>query len=68
MNHQPYFVVEPSSTHLLKPLWIPTQFLPSFTDAQTAFSTGLAYVTSDNIVVMKGDNTTLLAPGEVRPR
>ncbi|KAF9241361.1 glycoside hydrolase family 16 protein [Melanogaster broomeanus] len=35
----------------------------NFVDQQTAFSSGLAYVTSDNKVIMKGDNTTWLAQG-----
>lgn len=41
---------------------------PSFVDQQTAFADGLAYVTSDNKVVMKGDNTTWLAEGVNRSR
>lgn len=41
---------------------------PSFVNAQTAFSDGLAYVTSDNKVIMKGDNTTWLAEGVNRSR
>ncbi|KIM85230.1 glycoside hydrolase family 16 protein [Piloderma croceum F 1598] len=44
----------------------PTHGQVSFVDQQTAFDTGLAYVTADNIVVMKGDNTTWLAAGQVR--
>jgi len=35
----------------------------TFVDQQTAFSSGLAYVTSDNQVIMKGDNTTWLSAG-----
>ncbi|KAG8219837.1 hypothetical protein J3R82DRAFT_815 [Butyriboletus roseoflavus] len=41
---------------------------PSFVDEQTAFADGLAYVTSDNKVIMKGDNTTLLSEGVNRSR
>lgn len=41
---------------------------PSFVDQQTAFTDGLAYVTSDNKVVMKGDNTTWLPVGVNRSR
>lgn len=41
---------------------------PSFVDEQTAFADGLAYVTSDNKVIMKGDNTTWLAEGVNRSR
>jgi len=44
----------------------PTHGTVNFTNAQTAFSTGLAYVTDDNTVVMKGDNTSWLAAGQVR--
>jgi len=40
----------------------------SFVNQTTAFSTGLAYVTDDDIVVMQGDNTTWLALGEYRNR
>ncbi|KAH0838326.1 ribosomal L15-domain-containing protein [Lanmaoa asiatica] len=36
---------------------------PRFVNQQTAFADGLAYVTSDNKVIMKGDNTTWLAEG-----
>lgn len=43
-------------------------FLSSFTDQQTAFDTGLAYVTSNDTVIMKGDDTTWFAAGQVRPR
>jgi hypothetical protein len=46
----------------------PSIISSSFTDQQTAFDTGLAYVTDDNIVVMKGDDTTWLAEGQLRPR
>ncbi|KAF8140231.1 glycoside hydrolase family 16 protein [Boletus edulis] len=35
----------------------------NFVDQQKAFADGLAYVTSDNKVIMRGDNTTLLAKG-----
>ncbi|KAG1864180.1 glycoside hydrolase family 16 protein [Suillus subalutaceus] len=35
----------------------------NFVDQQTAFNDGLAYVTSDNQVIMRGDNTTQLAYG-----
>ncbi|KAG6381199.1 ribosomal L15-domain-containing protein [Boletus reticuloceps] len=35
----------------------------NFVDQQKAFADGLAYVTSDNKVIMRGDNTTLLAEG-----
>ncbi|KAI6047619.1 glycoside hydrolase family 16 protein [Pisolithus marmoratus] len=37
-----------------------------FVDQQTAFSSGLAYVTSDNKVIMQGDNTTWLPLGTNR--
>ncbi|KIM86174.1 glycoside hydrolase family 16 protein [Piloderma croceum F 1598] len=45
----------------------PTHGTVEFVDRQTAFNSGLAYVTDDNIVVMKGDNTTWLPEGGVRP-
>ncbi|KAG1825960.1 glycoside hydrolase family 16 protein [Suillus subaureus] len=35
----------------------------NFVDQQTAFNDGLAYVTSSNQVIMRGDNTTQLAYG-----
>lgn len=41
---------------------------PSFVDEQTAFADGLAYVASDNTVIMKGDNTTWLSEGVNRSR
>ncbi|KAG2072673.1 glycoside hydrolase family 16 protein [Suillus decipiens] len=41
----------------------PTNGLVTFVDEQTAFRDGLAYVTSDNKVVMRGDNTTELSYG-----
>lgn len=44
----------------------PTHGAVNFTDAQTAFANGLAYVTDDNVVIMKGDNTTWLPAGAVR--
>ncbi|KAI0732372.1 glycoside hydrolase family 16 protein [Fomitopsis betulina] len=37
-----------------------------YTDRDTAFANGLAYVESDGIVVMKGDNTTWLQEGQER--
>ncbi|KAH9937666.1 concanavalin A-like lectin/glucanase domain-containing protein [Fomitopsis serialis] len=37
-----------------------------YTDRNTAFADGLAYVESDGIVVMKGDNTTTLSNGQYR--
>ncbi|KAI6031810.1 concanavalin A-like lectin/glucanase domain-containing protein [Pisolithus microcarpus] len=37
-----------------------------FVDEQTAFSSGLVYVTSDNQVIMHGDNTTWLPLGTNR--
>ena len=40
----------------------------SYTDATTAFADGLAYVSGDGKVIMKGDNTTTLAPGVNRNR
>lgn len=40
----------------------------SFVDQETAFADGLAYVTSNNKVIMKGDNTTWLAEGVNRSR
>ncbi|KZT02744.1 glycoside hydrolase family 16 protein, partial [Laetiporus sulphureus 93-53] len=44
----------------------PTNGLVNYTDQETAFADGLAYVTSDGIVVMRGDNTTWLSEGEER--
>jgi len=44
----------------------PTNGQVNYTDRATAFADGLAYVTSDDIVVMKGDNTTWLASGQNR--
>jgi len=44
----------------------PTHGAVNFTDKATAISTGLAYVTDDNVVIMKGDDTTTLTAGEVR--
>lgn len=41
----------------------PTNGLVTFVDQQTAFNDGLAYVTSSNQVIMRGDNTTQLAYG-----
>ncbi|KAG2159885.1 glycoside hydrolase family 16 protein [Suillus bovinus] len=41
----------------------PTNGLVNFVDEQTAFNDGLARVTSDNKVIMRGDNTTQLAYG-----
>ncbi|KZP13508.1 glycoside hydrolase family 16 protein, partial [Athelia psychrophila] len=40
----------------------PTHFL----NQTAAFANGLAYVASDNTIVMKGDNTTWLASGAIR--
>lgn len=40
----------------------------SYTDRDTAFADGLAYVESDGVVVMKGDNTTYLQEGQNRNR
>lgn len=40
----------------------------SFINETAAFADGLAYITDDNVVVMKGDNTSWLAAGEVRNR
>jgi hypothetical protein len=40
----------------------------SFVDQQTAFSKGLAYVQDDGVVIMKGDNTTVLSAGVYRDR
>lgn len=44
----------------------PTNGMVTFVDEQTAFSTGLAYVTGDNKVIMRGDNTTTLPLGSYR--
>ncbi|EGO01749.1 glycoside hydrolase family 16 protein [Serpula lacrymans var. lacrymans S7.3] len=44
----------------------PTHGMVDFVDQQTAYSSGLAYVTSNNKVIMKGDNTTTLAMGANR--
>lgn len=41
---------------------------PSYLNESAAFSSGLAYVTDDNKVIMKGDDTTWLAAGENRSR
>ncbi|KAJ8584331.1 glycoside hydrolase family 16 protein [Rhizopogon salebrosus TDB-379] len=41
----------------------PTNGLVTFVDQQTAFNSNLAYVTTDNKVVMRGDNTTWLPSG-----
>jgi len=40
----------------------------TFVNQSTAFADGLAYVTSNNKVIMKGDNTTWLAQGVNRNR
>ena len=40
----------------------------SYTDRDTAFGLNLAYVTDDDIVIMKGDNTTTLPDGQHRNR
>ncbi|KAG1833831.1 glycoside hydrolase family 16 protein [Suillus variegatus] len=40
----------------------------NFVDQQTAFNDGLASITSDNKVIMRGDNTTQLAYGVNRNR
>ncbi|TFY69781.1 hypothetical protein EVJ58_g225 [Rhodofomes roseus] len=44
----------------------PTHGSVNYTDRNTAFADGLAYVESDGIVVMKGDNTTSLSEGQNR--
>lgn len=44
----------------------PTNGMVTFVDQQTAMNDNLAYVTSDNKVVMRGDNTTQLAYGVYR--
>lgn len=44
----------------------PTNGLVTFVDQQTAFNSGLAYVTSQNKVIMQGDNTTWLSSGTNR--
>lgn len=41
----------------------PTNGLVNFVDQQAAINDSLAYVTSDNKVIMRGDNTTQLAYG-----
>ncbi|KAG1801599.1 glycoside hydrolase family 16 protein [Suillus plorans] len=41
----------------------PTNGLVTFVDQQAAFNDGLASITSDNKVIMRGDNTTKLAYG-----
>ncbi|KAN0100650.1 glycoside hydrolase family 16 protein [Tylopilus felleus] len=41
----------------------PTNGLVTFVNQSTAFAEGLAYVTSGNKVIMKGDNTTQLPEG-----
>ena len=37
-------------------------------NATTAFANNLSYVTSDNKVIMKGDDTTTLQSGQFRQR
>jgi len=44
----------------------PTHGSANFVNETTAFADGLAYVTDDSVVVMKSDNTSWLAAGEVR--
>ncbi|KZT74648.1 glycoside hydrolase family 16 protein [Daedalea quercina L-15889] len=44
----------------------PTHGTVNYTDRNTAFADGLAYVESDGTVVMKGDNTTWLQEGQNR--
>jgi hypothetical protein len=44
----------------------PTHGTVDFLDRESAFSAGLVNVTSDDIVIMKGDNTTTLPSGAVR--
>ncbi|KAH9946640.1 glycoside hydrolase family 16 protein [Amylocystis lapponica] len=44
----------------------PTNGMVNYTDKDTAISDGLAYVTDDNIVIMRGDNMTTLAQGVYR--
>ncbi|KAL4069598.1 glycoside hydrolase family 16 protein [Scleroderma yunnanense] len=44
----------------------PTNGLVTFVDKQTAFNSGLAYVTPENKVIMQGDNTTWLPSGTNR--
>ena len=39
-----------------------------FLDANDSFSQNLAYVQDDGVVIMKGDNTTVLNDGENRAR
>ena len=41
---------------------------PSYVDRDTAFNDGLAFVTGNNTVIMKGDNTTTLPMGTNRSR
>lgn len=40
----------------------------SYTDRDTAFGHNLVYVTDDDLVIMKGDNTTTLSDGQNRNR
>ncbi|KZP13506.1 glycoside hydrolase family 16 protein [Athelia psychrophila] len=44
----------------------PTHGQVNFLNQSAAFANGLAYVASDNSIVMKGDNTTWLASGAIR--
>ncbi|EPQ60799.1 hypothetical protein GLOTRDRAFT_68755 [Gloeophyllum trabeum ATCC 11539] len=44
----------------------PTHGTVTYVNQSTAFSSGLAYVTDDNKVIMKGDNTTWLPEGAYR--
>ncbi|QRV75972.1 glycoside hydrolase family 16 protein [Ceratobasidium sp. AG-Ba] len=44
----------------------PTNGLVDYVDRDTAFREGLAYVTPNNKIVMKVDNTTVLQPGQYR--
>ncbi|KZT30404.1 glycoside hydrolase family 16 protein [Neolentinus lepideus HHB14362 ss-1] len=46
----------------------PTHGTVTYVNASTAFSSGLAYVTNDNKVIMKGDNSTWLPEGTDRSR
>jgi hypothetical protein len=40
----------------------------SYVDNATAFAHNLSYISSDGKVIMKGDDTTTLQPGEYRER
>ncbi|KAG8894932.1 hypothetical protein FRB99_000894, partial [Tulasnella sp. 403] len=44
----------------------PTNGLVEYVDKNTAIANNLAYIRSDNKIIMKADNTTVLSPGQNR--